>query len=227
MASIIHRTSNVALHLVVFDIDGTLVDSYGFDAALYADAIRQALGINIDTDWARYTNATDSGILDQVIEENEVEEDRETIQEKVQCEFTRLTESYIEQNASAVREIPGANAFIEHLQQIEDVALAIATGGWESTAKLKLRAIGLDPHKFALATASDAISRMEIIEIVAERSLRGRKAARKTYFGDGLWDKRASEALGYEFIGVGNRVDHHATFLDYRNVEKICTHLGV
>ena len=215
------------MHLVVFDIDGTLVDSYGFDAELYTDAVRQVLGINIDTDWARYRNATDSGILDQVIEENGVEEDRKTLQLTVQREFTRLTEAYIKQNANAVREIPGASAFIEHLEQIEDVALAIATGGWESTAKLKLRAIGLNPDHFALATASDAISRTEIIEIAAERSLRGRKAARKTYFGDGLWDKRASEALGYEFIGVGNRVDHHATFLDYRNVEKICTHLGV
>ena len=215
------------MHLVVFDIDGTLVDSYGFDAALYADAIRRVLGIDIDTDWARYTNATDSGILDQIIEETGVEEDRETIQERVQTEFTRLTESYIKQNANAVREIPGASAFIKHLEQIEDVAIAIATGGWESTAKLKLRAIGLDPHQFALATASDAISREEIIEIAADRSLRGIKAARKTYFGDGLWDKRASEALGYEFIGVGNRVEHHVIFLDYRNVEEILTHLGV
>ena len=227
MASITRRTSNVASHLVVFDIDGTLVDSYGFDAELYADAIRRILGIDIDTDWTRYTNATDSGILDQIIEETGVEEDRETIQERVQTEFTRLTESYIKQNANAVREIPGASAFIKHLEQIEDVALAIATGGWESTAKLKLRAIGLNPDHFALATASDAISREEIIEIAAERSLRGTNAVRKTYFGDGLWDKRASEALGYEFIGVGNRVDHHASFLDYRNVEKICTHLGV
>ena len=215
------------MHLVVFDIDGTLVDSYGFDAELYTDAVRRVLGINIDTDWARYTNATDSGILDQVIEETGVEGDRETIQERVQCEFTRLTDAYIKQNARGFKEIPGARAFIEHLEQIEDVALAIATGGWESTAKLKLRAIGLDPHQFALATASDAISRTEIIGIAAYRSLRGIKAARKTYFGDGLWDKRASEALGYEFIGVGNRVDHHATFLDYRNVEAIRTHLGV
>ncbi len=227
MASITRRTSNVASHLVVFDIDGTLVDSYGFDAELYADAIRRILGIDIDTDWSRYTNATDSGILDQIIEETGVEEDRETIQKRVQVELTRLTESYIKQNANAVREIPGASAFIEHLDQIEDVAIAIATGGWESRAKLKLRAIGLDPHQFALATGSDAISREEIIEIAADRSLRGIKAARKTYFGDGLWDKRASEALGYEFIGVGDRVDHHTTFLDYRNVEEILTHLGV
>ncbi len=64
------------MHLVVFDIDGTLVDSYGFDAELYADALRQVLGIDIDTDWARYRNASDSGILDQIIEETGVEEDR-------------------------------------------------------------------------------------------------------------------------------------------------------
>ena len=215
------------MHLVVFDIDGTLVDSYEFDAELYTDAIRRVLGINIDTDWARYTNATDSGILDQVIEENGIEQDREILQVEVKREFTRLTDTCIKQNARGFKEIPGARAFVEHLQKVEAVALAIATGGWDTTAKLKLRAIGLDPRQFALATASDAISRTEIIEIAADRSLRGIKATQRTYFGDGLWDKRASEALGYEFIGVGNRVEHHTIFLDYRNVEEIRTHLGV
>ena len=77
------------MHLVVFDIDGTLVDSYEFDTALYADAIRRVLDTDIDTDWTRYTNATDSGILDQIIEETGVEEDRVTIQKRVQVEFTR------------------------------------------------------------------------------------------------------------------------------------------
>ncbi len=166
-------------------------------------------------------------MLHQIIEESGVEEDRETLQERVQRAFTQLTESYIKHNTSAVREIPGASAFIEHLQQIEDVALAIATGGWNSTAELKLRSIGLNPDHFALATASDAISRKEIIEIAADRSLRGTEAVRKTYFGDGLWDKKTSEALGYDFIGVGNRVEHHTTYLDYRDVMAICARLGV
>jgi len=215
------------MHLVVFDIDGTLVDSRGFDTEIYARAAYRVLGINIDTDWARYKNATHSGILDQVIDENGLEEDRESLQVRVKREFTRLTDTYIKRNPHASIEIPGAQAFVEQLQNAAGFTVAIATGGWDTTAKLKLRAIGLEPDQFALATASDAVSRKEIIEIAADRSLRGLMADRKTYFGDGLWDKRASEELGYDFIGVGNRVEHHTVFPNYRNVEAILVQLSV
>jgi beta-phosphoglucomutase-like phosphatase (HAD superfamily) len=39
------------VHLVVFDIDGTLVESAEFDGDLYAQAIEEALGFEIDTKW--------------------------------------------------------------------------------------------------------------------------------------------------------------------------------
>ncbi len=215
------------MHLVAFDVDGTLVDSYRFDADLYVDAVQRVLGIAVDTDWARYTNATDSGILDQVIAENRIEQDHRNVHSDVKREFTRLTATFIRDNPRSVREIPGAKAFIEHLQEIENIAIAIATGGWDTTATLKLRAIGLDADQYALATASDAKNRTEILKIARDRSLKGLQADRITYFGDGPWDKRASEALGYDFIGIGERVDHSSVFLDYRDADAICKCLGV
>lgn len=221
------RPRQVRMHLVVFDVDGTLIDSYGLDADLYVDAVQRVLGITIDTDWAQYTNATDSGILEQVLEENGIEQHHENIYSDVKREFTRLIDTFIRDNPNALREIPGAKTFIEHLQKIENIALAIATGGWDTTATLKLHEIGLDTDQYALATASDARSRTEIIKIAVDRSLEGAEPDRVTYFGDGPWDKRASEALGYDFIGIGERVDHSSQFLDYRDVDVICKLLGV
>jgi hypothetical protein len=33
--------------------------------------------------------------------------------------------------------------------------------------------------------------------------MQGTAFSRATYFGDGPWDRRASEQLGYDFIAVG------------------------
>jgi len=46
------------MNLVLFDLDGTLVDSGAFEGELYVHAVRSVLGIAIDTDWSRYRHET-------------------------------------------------------------------------------------------------------------------------------------------------------------------------
>lgn len=55
------------MHLVMFDIDGTLVDSNGFDGALFARAVREELGVPVDTTWQSYRHVTDSGVLEELL----------------------------------------------------------------------------------------------------------------------------------------------------------------
>jgi len=55
---------------VIFDIDGTLVDSVEFDGQSYIAAVRHVLGnVSIRSNWS-YEHITDSGILRQICEEN-------------------------------------------------------------------------------------------------------------------------------------------------------------
>lgn len=56
------------MHLVLFDIDGTLVESCDFDTTCFQAAIKDVLGVSIDPDWSRYRHVTDSGILSEVVE---------------------------------------------------------------------------------------------------------------------------------------------------------------
>ena len=58
------------MHVVCFDIDGTLVASADFDADLYAETIQDVLGVAIETDWSQYENVTDSGILEEILEKH-------------------------------------------------------------------------------------------------------------------------------------------------------------
>jgi beta-phosphoglucomutase-like phosphatase (HAD superfamily) len=215
------------VHLTVFDVDGTLVDSDEFDGQLYAAAVRDVLGVEVDCTWSRYSNVTDSGILDEILYENSVSADRLEMHAQVRREFVRLTQRYVARHATALREIPGAKALLDMLRSHHSVAVAVATGGWRETAELKLRGIGLDPNGLSLATASDSSDRCAIIRLAERRALNGQVAKCRTYFGDGQWDKKAAADLNYAFVAVGGNVAHHAVVPDLSDHAAILAHLGV
>ena len=57
------------MHLVMFDIDGTLVDSAGFEGDFYAEAVESVLNVRVNRNWDVYEHVSDSGILEQVLRE--------------------------------------------------------------------------------------------------------------------------------------------------------------
>ncbi len=214
-------------HLVMFDIDGTLVDSHKFDSQIYADTIRDDLGIEVDRSWRRYANVTDSGILDELLDELQFTGDRSAVEARIKKEFIKRTQRYANQHPGVIREIAGARALVELLSTKDSVRLAMATGGWHETAVLKLRAIGIDCERIAMATATDATSRSAIMRLAEERAMSHETPLTRTYFGDGDWDRRACAELDYAFIAIGGRVQHHTAFADLRDHAAILSLLGV
>lgn len=214
-----------SMHVVLFDIDGTLVDSNGFDAQLYVAALGEVLGIEVDQDWTRYRHVTDSGVLEEVMDEIGCEGNRDSMRVAVERDFIRRVTAYLDEKS--VREIPGAVRFVETLEAAPGVAVGFATGGWRDTALMKLRKIGLQPDASRLASSSDARSRTDIMSLGEQRVSHGACVSRRTYFGDAPWDKHASELLGFDFIAIGDRVDHHPRFADYRVAKDILEVMGV
>ena len=84
---------------------------------------------------------------------------------------------------------------VERLRDLPNVRVAIATGGWQPTALLKLAHVGIGVEQLGFASSSDARARTEIMQLAAERAMQGKAHLRATYFGDGAWDRRASAAL--------------------------------
>jgi phosphoglycolate phosphatase-like HAD superfamily hydrolase len=144
------------MHLVMFDIDGTLVDSAGFDAELYVDAVRSVLNIEIHSDWNAYEQVSDSGILAQVLRENGPGGEQATLAARVQERFVALVGDYLRRAPRAVREIAGAKHLVERLHRLPNVRVGIATGGWEPTAKLKLAHVGIGIEGIGFASSTDA-----------------------------------------------------------------------
>ena len=56
-----------SVKLVMFDIDGTLTQTFAVDTECYVEAVREVAGFqSISTNWARYQHTSDSGILDEL-----------------------------------------------------------------------------------------------------------------------------------------------------------------
>jgi beta-phosphoglucomutase-like phosphatase (HAD superfamily) len=215
------------MHLVMFDIDGTLVDSAGFDGELYAEAVRSVLKVEVDRNWDAYEHVSDRGILEQLLRDACFDGERAELAASVQQRFVTLVGDYLEWQPAAVREIPGARVLVERLLSMPSVGVAVATGGWAPTALLKLRHIGIDVERLGFASSSDAPSRVEIMRLAAKRATRGTAVTRTTYFGDGPWDRRASAELEYDFVAVGPAVRHCVGYADLSATDAILEALGL
>jgi phosphoglycolate phosphatase-like HAD superfamily hydrolase len=215
------------MHLVMFDIDGTLVDSAGFETALYVDAVRSVLGTEIDRDWNHYEHVSDSGILEEVLRRARRDSELEELTVRVQQRFSSLIRQRLQRSPSSVREIAGAKRLVERLLESPNVRVGIATGGWAPTALLKLAHVGIGTERLGFASSSDARARTDIMRLAAERAMGGEAFSRATYFGDGAWDLRASAALGYDFVAVGGGVQHPTAYADLRDTDAILARLGV
>ena len=187
---------------VIFDVDGTLVDSDGLDTALYCQAVGDVLGdAVIREDWAEYTHVTDAGILTQIFHDNEITPEPH-LEDAVRARFGHLVLSALADQPCAC--VPGAASAINELHRQRDVAVGVATGGWSHTALAKLGAAGFDASSWILASSDDHTERTMIMRACLARL--PEPGAPTVYIGDGEWDQTASAALGWAFVGIGARL---------------------
>jgi phosphoglycolate phosphatase-like HAD superfamily hydrolase len=138
-----------------------------------------------------------------------------------------LISEYVGGCPGCISEIPGASEFLEDLRERKNCRVAIATGGWEETAKLKLKAAGVDIKDCAFASSSDHYSREGMMRAAESMASNGVTFRSRTYFGDALWDKKACENMDYRFILVVNRFDHKESVKNFSDKDYIIAMLGI
>ncbi len=212
------------LYHVMFDIDGTLVQSYGFDADCFTKAIKEVLDIKIDDNWSSYEHVTDNGILNEVIQTNGLDSKKVEIQREVKSSFIRRLREHLK--IEPAHEVPGAASFLARLQALNNVSISIATGGWYESAVLKLQSAGISIHNIPVASSDDHYSRTKIMKIAEERA-NNNTGISNTYFGDEVWDKKACQELGYNFVLVGNSVPHDQSIVNFNSTNKAMTYIGL
>ncbi len=192
--------------LVVFDVDGTLIQSIGIDDRCFAQAVSDVLGITgISTDWADYQYQTDAGLIFEIASQHLGTPPSDELTSRVREQFLHLLSREAKAPGFTLPEVPGACSVLDVLRYHPRWCAAIATGGWATPAKLKLGHASVPIEGIPFASCDDAMPREEIIECATRRAEQhhGRRAFREiVYVGDGSWDAIAAQRLGIGFIAV-------------------------
>jgi phosphoglycolate phosphatase-like HAD superfamily hydrolase len=201
------------MKLVMFDMDGTLTDSFALDENCYVRAIEQALGLTgVRTDWAGYPHTSSSYCLETIVRESLGRPPTAEESRAVQQTMIGLMNEATRRHGRTTREIPGAAAALTALQRL-GLAVAIASGDWEATARHKLGAAGIPfehlPSAYSdVAHARTAIMRTALIRAEAHHGVTAFEHV--TYVGDASWDVRACRELAWPLICIGDgaHADH-------------------
>jgi beta-phosphoglucomutase-like phosphatase (HAD superfamily) len=196
--------------IALFDIDGMLTASNEIDSICFAEAFRDVFGLAIDTNWDAYEHTTDRGIATEVL----VRSGRAADESALAVHRARFVE-LLDQRMTSLDEIPGARAFLAELLT-RDWRIALCTGAWSASARLKLARAGF--ADLPLASCDVDISREAILRHGIQ--LAG-GADDIISFGDAPWDVRAAANLGLPFIGIGRRSGAPESFADFRDVTSL------
>ena len=192
--------------LIMFDVDGTLTESFDLDSATYLDALREVFGFHdVSDDWAVYRHVTDAGILAEVFETRRGRPPTPDETDAMRGRFAELLAARVE-TAGGIRPVPGAAELLSRLHgSPERYAVAYASGGWKTTAQFKLRSAGLPVDDVPGAFSDDGASREEICRAAQRRTEAGwgRAVAAVVSGGVGVCAGRPPRRLGYGFIGIG------------------------
>ena len=198
---------NSGTQVFILDLDGTLMPSAEIDNLCFWQAVFTCFGEKDHLpDLHGFKNVTDRGILDEwCVQELGRPPDKH---EKTQIKehFVELLETAPAQQPQSFKPLPGVMQWLEYVRNADNVFAGIATGGWESSARLKLGLAGLDQFNLPLASSDDAIARTEIMQIAARKTLTQARQSETiyTYVGDGTWDLHASQELNWAFIGIAS-----------------------
>ncbi len=190
------------MHLIMFDIDGTLTQTMSIDEKCFVRALAEVSGLHgVDTDWSNYKHTTDSGIVQEIYE-------MRLGRSPSPAEVSKLRQYLVELLARASSEAPfeavaGAPQLLSRLTGSAEHRVSLATGGWHDSAQLKMASAGLCYDDFPAASSDDAMDRESIMRISMQRAVeRYGTMESVVYVGDGVWDARACRNIGIPFIGI-------------------------
>lgn len=189
--------------LAIFDIDGTVTATNDVDTECYTQALATELGLApADIRWMEAPHITDAGITRWLWTQHRGSLPTAAELSAIRTKFFRLLDDQLRQRPDRFLAMTGAADALERLHA-DGWTIALATGAWGASARMKLEAAGL-PMGLPLFCSDDAFERAAIVSLALQHCERasGRPFDRVVSVGDGVWDVRTAKELGLPFVGV-------------------------
>jgi phosphoglycolate phosphatase len=189
--------------LLLFDIDGTLVNTGGAGVVSLQTMVQRRFGVTDDLHDIEIAGKTDRAIIRDILRKYEVVASEQNISEFAEAYVAGLRD---ELPRCRGRILPGIDELVRHLQSQPNIVLALLTGNLKRGAQLKLEHYGLwDFFEFG-AFADDHPERNEL-GAFAHRRAREKHghdfdSADVDIIGDTGHDIACGEAFGARTIAV-------------------------
>jgi len=198
--------------LILFDVDGTLVDTAGCGRRGIEQAFTSVFGtaeIAVVSARVRFDGKTDPVIIAEIAREAGIPE------AELLARRNDLDRAYLAALRDALarpdprrRALPGVRALLDDLAARDDVHLGLLTGNTEAGARLKLDALALGSYFENGGFGSDDPDRVSIARLAREKmswhASVAFEASRTTVVGDTELDVACALANGFRAVAVAS-----------------------
>lgn len=192
---------------ILFDIDGTLLQTGGAGRIAFADTFRDLFGIDPITSQVSFAGRSDRAIAHELMEVHGLESSNENWCAFVEAFLPRLRAALLQTEGSV---LPGVLKLLDELDQLDEVLVGLLTGNIAEGAKAKLSRYDIFERFLFGGFGDDHLSRDDIaasaLAAAVAYSLRNHNfelpPERVIVIGDTPADVECARAIGAVAVAV-------------------------